>query len=132
MSEEREIRAALRANHSFYAALSQGDYPAMEAVWSASESILCNHPGAPTLRGREAVMASWQAILAEPPAVEASEAQVVVIRGLAFVTCLEAVEDVCLCATNVFVWEDGRWRMVHHQSGQLASAPASRGGQPLH
>ena len=51
MSEERELEAALAANAAFYQALAQGDYPAMEALWSASEPLICSHPGTPSAPG---------------------------------------------------------------------------------
>jgi len=35
--------------------------------------------------------------------------------------CYEVLEGGFLAATNVFVREDGAWRMVHHQAG--ASPP---------
>jgi hypothetical protein len=134
MSEEQEIRAALAANALFYRAFVGGDYPAMEALWATSEPVLCSHPGAPTLHGRPSVMESWGAILAGPPAIEVSDPRAVVIRGLAFVTCLERIDDAVLGATNVFVWEGGKWRMVHHQSGHLAPAETTGPdpGQALH
>jgi hypothetical protein len=134
MSEDREIQAALAANAAFYRALSQGDYAAMEALWSASEPLLCSHPGTPALRGRSAVLNSWRAILSEPPNIETQDARAVVIRGLAFVTCLETIGDTVLTATNAWVWERGQWRMVHHQSGYLApgQVQGSTPDRPLH
>jgi hypothetical protein len=132
MSEDREIQAALAANVAFYRALCQGDYAAMEALWSASEPLLCSHPGTQALHGRAAVLESWKAILSEPPNIETRDARAVVIRGLAFVSCLETIGDTVLTATNAWVWEGGRWRMVHHQAGYLAleqtqdSAPDGR------
>lgn len=134
MSEKREIHAALAANALFYEALAQGDGPAMEALWATSEPVICTHPGAATLHGRPAVMQSWDSILSAPPAVAFSDAQVAIIRGLAFVTCTEQIGQAVLAATNVFVWEDGRWCMAHHHAGQVA-ASESRGpgpGDPLH
>jgi hypothetical protein len=120
MSEEREIEAALAANAAFYQALAQGDYTAMEALWSASEPLLCSHPGTPALQGRPAVMESWRAILTRPPAIEIRNPRAVVIRGLAFVTCFEQIGETILTATNALVWERSDWRIVFHQSGYIA------------
>jgi hypothetical protein len=120
MSEEREIEAALAANAAFYQALAQGDYTAMEALWSASEPLLCSHPGTPALQGRQAVMESWQAILTHPPAIEIRNPRAVVIRGVAFVTCFEQIGETTLAATNALVWEQSDWRIVFHQSGHIA------------
>ena len=132
MSEEREIAAALAANEAFYAALGGGEYRAMDRLWATTEAVACIHPGSAPLHGRVAVMESWKAILSQPPAMEIQEARAVVVRGMAFVTCREQVDDVALAATNIFVWEDGQWRMVHHQAGHLAPTPSPGAGQPLH
>lgn len=135
MSEATEIRAALAAHARFYTAFAAGDYEAMEALWSTTAPSLCVHPGSPAIHGRSGVMASWRSVLERPPAVSASAAQVAVIRGLAFVTCFEHIGEVKLTATNVFVWEDGDWLLVHHQAGPVreegrAGSEAPRG--PLH
>jgi len=132
MSEEREIAAALEANHHFYKVLADGEYRAMDRLWATTEAVLCTHPGTPTLHGRTAVMESWKAILSQPPMIEIQEARALVIRGMAFVTCQENVGGVALAATNAFVWEDGQWRMVHHQAGHLAPNPSPEPGQSVH
>jgi hypothetical protein len=128
--EERE--AALRANDAFYQALAGGDYSAMESLWARIEGVLCIHPGAEPVRGREAVMRSWREILVSPPAVRFSEGHLEVVRGLAFVTGIETIEGQRLAATNVFVWEGGRWRLTHHQAGHVASPrPVATAGNDL-
>lgn len=134
MSESTEIRAAAAANAAFYEAFAAGDAAAMEALWSRTASVLCIHPGASPLHGRDAVMESWRSILEAPPAILATDARVAVIRGVAFVTCLEHIDDAALAATNVFVWEDGAWRIVHHQAGlvQTRAWSASAPDGPLH
>ena len=37
-------------------------------------------------------------------------------RKVAYVVCYEDVEGAFLIATNVFVHEDGTWRMAHHHA----------------
>ncbi len=133
MSETTEIRAALAAHARFYAAFAAGDYDAMETLWSTTAPCLCVHPGAPAIHGRSGVLASWRSVLERPPSVSASQPQVAVIRGIAFVTCFEHIGEVKLVATNVFVWENAAWRLVHHQAGPLREVPASEGPHgPLH
>lgn len=119
MPEQAEIRAALAANERFYEAFAAGDYEGMDALWATTVPVLCVHPGSPAIHGRDPVMASWAEILDKPPPIEASSAQVAVVRGLAVVTCLEHLGPVTLAATNLFAWEDGAWRLVHHQAGAL-------------
>jgi hypothetical protein len=41
-----------------------------------------------------------------------------------FVVCHEVLPEGVLVATNVFVREDGAWKVVHHQAGPVATAAA--------
>jgi ketosteroid isomerase-like protein len=133
-SAEDEREAALQANARFYRALAGGDFSAMESLWARAEAVLCIHPGGEPLHGREAVMASWEAILATPPAIRFDAPRVEIVRGLAFVTGIETVAGQRLAATNVFVWEAGRWRLSHHQAGHVAVPVqgAAPDGETLH
>jgi hypothetical protein len=75
-------------------------------------------------------MASWRAILrSENPRIVPSDARAFVAGDVAWVVCFEGTEGAppVLCATNVFLREDGAWKLVHHQAGHLAQTPpASR------
>ncbi len=123
---EDERQGALRSNDAFYRAFAEGDYRAMESLWARAEAVLCVHPGAGPLHGRDAVMQSWREILARPPQIEHRDAHVEIVRGVAFVTCLETVAGRPLAATNVFVWEGARWRLTHHQASVIAPPAAAR------
>ena len=115
--------AVLEANQEFYAAFSRGDYEAMSALWAKLVPVACLHPGAPLLSGRQAVLQSWRQLLDAAPAwrMVSRDATVHVLGHSAFVTCLEANGDqpAHLIATNIFVWEEERWRLVHHHAGPL-------------
>ena len=119
-----DVSAVLRANAEFYRAFSVGDYTAMNSLWSARAPVVCIHPGAGALFGRDAVLDSWRQILHEPPPFEmrCEEPEVQLLGGVAFVTCYEGNGDLPahLIATNVFVLEDEAWRLVHHHAGPLA------------
>jgi ketosteroid isomerase-like protein len=108
--------AVLQANQAFYQAFSRGDYASMSE---------------PLLAGRAAVLGSWRKILAVAPSFEmvAREPRVCLLGDTAFVTCLEAngARPAHLIATNVFVWEEERWRMVHHHAGPLSTPEPARG-----
>jgi len=121
MPQAEEVQALVLANDAFYAAFADGDRDAMEALWATTAPVACVHPGAPALHGRAAVMRSWQEILLNPPGIAHSSAQANLVRGVGFVTCLEHLEEGTLAASNVFVWEDSRWKLIHHHSGALAS-----------
>ena len=69
-------------------------------------------------------MNAWRQILVEsaPIAMRCDDAQVQLLGDTALVLCYEGNADLPahLAATNVFVLEDTRWRMVHHHAGPLA------------
>src|SRR5262245_3003997 len=120
--------AILFANDAFYAAFAGRDAAAMDQAWAPGE-VTCIHPGWAPLRGREAVMKSWREILAnkESPAVSARRADVLQQGSVAIVTCVEIIPAGArmhtLAATNIFVKDGTRWKMVHHQAGEAAVDP---------
>ena len=127
-SESEEAGAALTANDAFYTAFGAGDATAMDACWSKSEPVLCTHPGWQAIHGREQVMQSWQQILENgPPSVRWSDGRVALVRGVAFVSCTEWLIDATLVATNVFVWEDASWKLIHHHASPLSEIAVSEG-----
>jgi ketosteroid isomerase-like protein len=114
----------LRANAAFYRAFTHGDYAAMADLWAHRAPVACLHPASPVLNGRQAVLASWREILRTPPSFEmrCDRPVVQVLGETAVVTCYEGngSHPAHLAATNVFVHEEGSWRMVHHHAGPLA------------
>jgi ketosteroid isomerase-like protein len=119
----RAEAAVLEANQEFYRAFGRGDFNAMSELWAKLAPVACLHPGAPLLAGRHAVLASWKQLLDAAPAwkMVSRDATVLLLGPAAIVTCLEANGDqpAHLIATNVFVLEEGRWRLVHHHAGPL-------------
>lgn len=116
----------LEANAAFYRAFAARDAAAMDAVWAERHPTACVHPGWDVLDGRDEVMGSWRRILGGrgAPEVACSVAEAHVLGDVAFVTCHEILPGGRLAATNVFVREDGEWRMVHHQSTPIAPGQA--------
>lgn len=118
----------LAANRKFYDAFSAGSLPEMNALWAQRTPGSCLHPGATALLGRQAIMKNWQELLGSSRfELRCQDASVTVSGGFAIVLCYEGARDqpAHLAATNVFVREDGEWRMVHHHAGPLSS-PLSR------
>jgi ketosteroid isomerase-like protein len=121
--------AVLRANASFYRAFSKGDSVAMGELWAEGVPVACIHPGSHALFGRAAVIESWGQILRNAPPFDLRcDSPVVRVfgnapGGLAIVSCYEGNGErpAHLAATNVFVFEGGSWRMVHHHAGPMAS-----------
>ena len=114
--------AVLAANREFYRAFATRDLAAMEAIWARRAPVACVHPGWPVLADRDAVMQSWRGILANPdaPRIACRGEQVLHYGETALVVCEEALSGGTLVASNLFVREDGAWRIAHHQAGQLA------------
>jgi hypothetical protein len=122
----------LEVNSAFYRAFAARDVAGMEALWARSAPVACIHPGWDALRGREAVMASWRSILGgDAPHMRCTRASAHVLSAAAFVVCHETADGVRLVATNVFVREDGAWRMVHHQAGGLGETVEEDGPEAL-
>ena len=123
MRGEEEL--LLRANAAFYAALASGDLEAMDAVWSRRLPVACIHPGWQPLCGRDAVMASWEAIFegGRAPPIRCEGEEPHLLGSTAYVTCFERIGAESLAATNLFVLEDGAWRLVHHHAGPVARRP---------
>ena len=118
-SRETEV---LAANGAFYMAFARRDLAAMENVWSRHAEIACVHPGWDAIRGRNEVLESFRAILTSPnaPPIRATRATATIIGDVAFVICSESIDGAELIATNVFVREDGAYRLVLHQAGPIA------------
>ena len=120
----------LATNERFYSAFSECDYMLMESLWSQNDRVAMIPPGWAPLAGRGAVMAIWRRLLdnGRAPAVECHDARAYVFDDAAFVTCTEKFAGGEMSATNVFVREDGQWKIVHHHSGprpQETAAPPS-------
>jgi ketosteroid isomerase-like protein len=126
--------AILAANLEFYRAFATRDFAAMEALWAKAAPVACVHPGWPALADRQAVMESWRGILSNPeaPRIVCYDEQVFLYGDTALVICEEEVGGGTLIASNLFVREEGAWRIAHHQAGQLVTrrSPGRRASRP--
>ena len=125
MSEDETI---LFANEAFYVAFAGRDMEAMERIWTRDIPPTCVHPGWQPLIGRRQVIDSWRDILqgGDSPDISCSGARVFHLGDAAYVTCNEHLARSTLIATNIFMRENGDWKIVHHQAGAVL-APS---GQP--
>lgn len=121
----RDETALLFANEAFYTAFTDRDMAAMADLWAKDQPIGCIHPGWPPLFGREAVLDSWERILANPaaPEVETAGAEAVCWGDVGIVVCYEKVDDTYLVATNTFVREGKTWKLAYHQAGPVTTPP---------
>ncbi|MDF2096858.1 nuclear transport factor 2 family protein [Aquibaculum arenosum] len=129
----RERAVILFANDAFYEAFRAGDLQAMDGLWARKAPVACAHPGWAPLIGREAVMESWKAIIENggvPEALRCREPRVVPLSPeSAMVLCYEQMGKGLLLATNVFVQEEGEWRLVHHHAGPTQMTAADLEGE---
>ena len=116
MSEQMTV---LFANEAYYVAFQNGDFETMESLWARSVAVTCIHPGSQHLMGWNLVMESWKSILAngDLPNMEVVNPVANVYGNLAVVLCYEVFQEVTLVATNIFVKEDNKWKIIHHQAG---------------
>ena len=119
--------AVLFANDAFYVAFLSHDIQAMEALWASGPTISCVHPGWNHLAGRDVVIESWDGILAnqEGPEFEVKGSTASVFEDTAVLICYEVFAEWTMVATNVFVREDGEWRIMHHQASASPPPPVS-------
>lgn len=120
-----DARVLMFANDSFYHAFANRDFATMEDLWARETDVSCIHPGWSALHGRDQVIASWRSIIANSgsPDIVPYNAQTYVLGESAFVVCYEKVSGGVLIATNVFIEERGRLRLVHHQAAPCQDPP---------
>lgn len=120
-----DAKVLLFANDSFYHAFANRDQATMEELWARDAQVSCIHPGWAALHGWDEVMDGWQAIMSNPasPEIVPYNARAYVLGSSAYVTCYEKVPGGVLTATNVFIEERGRLRLVHHQATPCQDPP---------
>ena len=120
--------AVLAANLEFYRAFAVRDLTAMDSLWARRAPVACVHPGWTALKDRDAIIESWAGILSNPaaPRVTCFDEHAFLYGDVALVLCEEELEGGTLAASNLFVREDGVWRIAHHQAGQIVRRQAER------
>jgi hypothetical protein len=124
-----------RAQLQFYEAFGNGDYEAMERVWSQKHPVSCTHPCQARLEGYDAVMNSWKQILSLSSAVsfedldeddsfqiEPARVQMEICGSTAIVSCVEQAgngDAPPLEALNMYKREEGEWRMTMHMAAPV-------------
>jgi ketosteroid isomerase-like protein len=122
MSASLDEIEVLERNRAFYTAFRRRDMATMESIWAQSAKVACIHPGWQAIRGRGEVLASLRAILSQEvvPRIRCEDVSVHLVGDAAFVICEEVLREGRLVATNIFVRENGDWRLLHHQAGPMA------------
>ena len=114
------------AEMAFYVAIENRDVDAMMDVWSGSDDVVCIHPGAPRLEGREIIADSWQQIFESGESLRFRLTDLRCLREerLSVHTVREEIEvdgelvDIML-TTNIYACTDQGWHLIlHHASAE--------------
>src|SRR5690606_27093688 len=110
------------ANDAFYRAFIQGDGVAMAVLWARNTPVFCCHPGWPPILDRDEIIASWDEIFGHggQPDISFMPRQISLLGEVGIVCGIEILGNGQFACTNIFVAEEGVWRMVHHHAGPLA------------
>jgi ketosteroid isomerase-like protein len=141
MTAPADHEVLVELNEELYAAFENADLDRMGALWAdggLADSVVCVHPGWPSLRGREEVMRSWAMIMANTSYIQfvLTDVEVAIVGDIAVVTCVEniitaadeesgtdptAFAGAKGVATNVFRRTATGWRLwVRHGSPVLS------------
>ncbi|MBF0277298.1 MAG: nuclear transport factor 2 family protein [SAR324 cluster bacterium] len=120
------IAEVLFANEHFYQAFGTGDYQTMESLWAKGVPVTCIHPGHGPLMQRKEIMKSWKLILQGESAsgLQCKGEEVMIHGDLAWVICYESLQGGYLIATNLFIQQNGEWKIMHHQAGPTSGRPS--------
>lgn len=121
MDQDTGLAEVLAANERFYDVVRSGDFAEMDGIWSERDEVSVYHPNWPGITGRDDVMKSWYQVmvLSEPPAVFFRAPLIVREGNVAMVFCTEEVNGQEMTASNVFINEDGVWRLTCHHARPL-------------
>jgi hypothetical protein len=117
---------------AFYSAFEMGDIQLMNAVLAEHNGVVCVHPGATPVLGREAVLESWTGILANSiePVVYPNVISASIFDDVAVHLVNERIAQShhpdssasVIITTNIYIRQANGWRMLEHH----ASLPQSQ------
>ncbi|MGQ0629744.1 MAG: nuclear transport factor 2 family protein [Sporichthyaceae bacterium] len=96
MSDAGDRARVVELTEDLYAAFESADFDAMSAIWADGDlasTIVCVHPGWPTLRGRESVLRSWAMIMANTTYIQfvLTDVETDIGGDVAVLTCVENI-----------------------------------------
>lgn len=118
-------KSVLAVNRAFYRAIHDRNFDAMKKLWAEHGPVAVVHSGWPELLGREAVLRSWKALLADKSQVFADclDAEVELQGQKAAVVCDLRGAGQVVKSINVFRRHGSGWEMIFHGVRKL---PAMR------
>jgi len=118
-------------NRRFYQIMENLSLEEMAEVWLTTPNCRCVHPGGPLLVGWEAVREGWRLLFesVHDLHIDVRRVEIHMEGAVAWLTCLErmtrtttnGVDRLVYTASNLFVLEDGEWKLAQHHSSPLAS-----------
>ncbi len=138
-TQNMKTEELIEANNQLYAGLNEmfnGNLEPLNNLWSHSESITYMGPFGGCLKGWTEVSKDFTKVAAMKLGgkISCKDLNVFVGTDLGYTSCVEQGENigpdgkpvsVSHRATNIFQYEDGKWRLIHHHtdiSSQLETA----------
>ena len=128
------------AQLAFYQAFEHNDLEAMMGVWDVGDDILCIHPMAPALRGRDAVAHGWREIFSGGVDMHFSieslqryvqdDLVVMIVNEIIEVGSGKRVSPIV--STNIYRMSPHGWRMLTHHAGPAPTGEIDHEHQALH
>ncbi len=128
------------AQQAFYQAFENNNLESMMQVWESSDDILCIHPMAPALQGRDAVTHGWREIFTggvdmrftvEPmQRYEQTDLVVLIVNENIEVGSGKRVAPIV--STNIYRLGAQGWHMLTHHAGPAPSTEMDHANQALH
>ncbi len=122
------IKSPDEAETVFYEAFMRGDREVMAALWAEGD-VICIHPGSGAIIGRDAVVRSWDHILADshPGEIRYTVANKIESDDCAVHVVSEEIMGngmvmAVVIATNVYRKFANGWLMVEHQGSLVQTA----------
>jgi uncharacterized protein (TIGR02246 family) len=139
MQPELAVKAT---NARFYQALEDYDREVMLNLWAHEPWVSCVHPGWEIRIGWRDVEESWLSIFSSPTRLKVNISDINVRLGgeCAWVICTENLSTLAesalvrsrVQATNVFVKQEGVWRIVHHHASPIPEPRIASSSSTVH
>ncbi len=130
--EPEAVQSLREANEAFYRSFEALDMRGMSDAWLHADWARCTHAGWQERVGWDEIRESWEKIFASTQAIQFVITQVtaVALGDLGWVACTENIIDPAgegispstAVATNLFVFDQGRWLMVLHHASHYVPA----------
>lgn len=124
-----EITAAAQEFYSALHDIFQGDVSSMEQIWSHADDVTYLGPQGGILVGWNQILQAWkkQAQLKLHGKLNQQDIQIIKEGNIGIMQCFEVgtntvngkTEQVRIRALNIFRKENGKWKMISHQTDLL-------------